>query len=146
MNSENQENITLQKIKCVRNWLEGKHVTSLEKCDYYLVSSAFVGAQVGTIIAMPVCGALASSSIGWPSIFYVFGALGICWALLWVFLGADHPATHRFISKAEQAYIETNLGSTLSTDTVCDSSHSRNRHLYNNQTSRLTRNTSDFIQ
>lgn len=82
---------------------------------------------------MPVCGALASSSIGWPSIFYIFGALGISWVLLWVFLGADHPATHRFISKAEKAYIETNLGSTLSTNTVCGSSHSFNRYLYNDE-------------
>ncbi|PNF23027.1 putative inorganic phosphate cotransporter [Cryptotermes secundus] len=76
----------------------------------------YAGGQVGTIIAMPLSGALASSSIGWPSIFYIFGALGICWVLLWVFLGADRPATHRFISKAEKAYIETNLGSTLSTN------------------------------
>jgi sugar phosphate permease len=72
---------------------------------------------------MAVCGVLASSSIGWPSIFYIFGAVGILWAVLWFFLGADRPGTHKFISKEEQAYIETNLGSQVSTDKVCGNSH-----------------------
>jgi MFS family permease len=87
------------------------------------VSSICTGAQFGTIVAMAVCGALASSSIGWPSIFYIFGAVGILWVVLWVFLGADRPGTHKFISKEEQAYIEANLGSIVSTDTVCGNSH-----------------------
>lgn len=90
--------------------------------------SIYTGGQIGTIIAMPICGALASSAIGWPSIFYIFGALGICWVLLWMFLGADSPGTHRFISKAEQLYIETNLGCKVSTDTVRGSSHFYNTH------------------
>jgi MFS family permease len=87
------------------------------------VSSIFTGAQLGTIISMPVCGALASSSIGWPSIFYIFGAVGFLWVVLWFFLAADRPGTHKFISKEEQAYIETNLGSKVSSDTVCGNSH-----------------------
>jgi MFS family permease len=88
-----------------------------------LVPSICTGAQLGTIIAMPVCGVLASSSIGWPSIFYIFGAVGMLWVVLWFFVGADRPGTHKFISKAEQAYIETNLGSKVSTNTVCGNSH-----------------------
>jgi hypothetical protein len=48
------------------------------------------------------------------------------WVVFWVFLGADRPGTHKFISKAEQAYIETNLGSKVSTDTVRGNSHLRN--------------------
>jgi hypothetical protein len=75
---------------------------------------------------MSASGVLASSSIGWPSIFYIFGAVGILWVLLWFALGADRPGTHKFISKEEQAYIETNLGCKVSTDTVCG-----NWHLYN---------------
>ena len=87
------------------------------------VSSIHTGGQPGTILAMSVGGALASSSIGWPSIFYVFGAMGILWVVFWVFLGADRPGTHKFISEEEQEYIETNLGSKVSTDTVCGCSH-----------------------
>lgn len=82
-----------------------------------LATIVYAGAPLGTIVAMSVCGALASSSIGWPSIFYVFGALGFLWVVLWFFLGADRPDTHKFISKEEQAYIETSLGSKVSTDT-----------------------------
>ena len=87
------------------------------------VSFICTGGQPGTILAMFGGGALASSSIGWPSIFYVFGAAGFLWVVLWVFLVADHPSTHKFISKEEQAYIEKNLGSKVSTDTVCGNSH-----------------------
>jgi hypothetical protein len=77
---------------------------------------------------MPISGALASSAIGWPSIFYIFGALGICWVLLWMFLGANSPGIHRFISKVERVYIETNLGSKVSTNTVRGSKHFYNTH------------------
>ena len=87
------------------------------------VSSICTGAPLGTIVAMSVCGALASSSIGWPSIFYIFGALGFLWVGLWFFLGADRPDTHKFISEEEKTYIETNLGSKVSTDTVCGILH-----------------------
>jgi len=31
------------------------------------------GAYFGTVISMPLSGALAESSAGWPSIFYFFG-------------------------------------------------------------------------
>ena len=67
---------------------------------------------------MPLCGLLASSSLGWPSIFYLFGGVGIGWSVLWFFLGADRPSTAKFISQAERDYIETNLGSIQSTDSV----------------------------
>jgi MFS family permease len=104
--------------------LEGRREANSESCNIHV--SVCTGAQIGTIIAMPICGTLASSAIGWPSIFYIFGAVGICWALLWVFMGADSPSTHKFISEAEQLYIETNLGSVVSTDTVCGNSHFSN--------------------
>lgn len=43
----------------------------------------YAGAQFGTIISMPISGLLAEYS--WPSIFYVFGLLGVVWSLafLW---------------------------------------------------------------
>jgi len=87
------------------------------------VSSICTGEQAGTIIVMSVGGALASSTIGWPAVSYTFGAVGFFWVVCWFFLGADRPGTHKFISKEEQAYIETNLRSKVSTDKVCGSSH-----------------------
>lgn len=74
--------------------------------DYLLCSSS--GAQAGTVLAMPVTGALAESA-GWEAPFYLFGALGLAWVVAWFFFGADSPSTHRTISKAERDYIETSL-------------------------------------
>ncbi|KAJ9590350.1 hypothetical protein L9F63_027811, partial [Diploptera punctata] len=80
-----------------------------------LATYVYAGSQVGTIITMSLSGKM-SSTIGWPSIFYLFGGIGIGWAVLWFFFGADHPRSAKFISKAEKDYIETNLGSIQSTD------------------------------
>jgi hypothetical protein len=42
---------------------------------YYVYFCILLGAQLGTVIAMPICGILADSDFlgGWPSVFYVFG-------------------------------------------------------------------------
>ncbi|GLV41829.1 uncharacterized protein CBL_13561 [Carabus blaptoides fortunei] len=70
----------------------------------------YAGAQFGTVIAMPVSGYLAESSIGWPSIFFVFGAAGIIWSVAWYLLGANDPSDHSSISQEEKKYIESSLG------------------------------------
>jgi len=58
---------------------------------------------------MPISGFLAASKIGWPSIFYVFGALSIIWSTIFLFCGADSPSSHRTISQEEKEYIEDSL-------------------------------------
>ncbi|XP_067213756.1 putative inorganic phosphate cotransporter isoform X2 [Linepithema humile] len=70
---------------------------------------AYAGAQFGTVIAMPISGFLAASNVGWPSIFYLFGALSILWSVSFFFLGADSPSNHRSISEEEKEYIEKSL-------------------------------------
>ncbi|XP_032683850.1 LOW QUALITY PROTEIN: uncharacterized protein LOC116850093 [Odontomachus brunneus] len=70
---------------------------------------AYAGAQFGTVIALPICGALAASATGWPGIFYLFGALGILWSICFFLLGADSPSKHRSISQEERVYIEESL-------------------------------------
>jgi hypothetical protein len=42
---------------------------------------------------------------GWPSIFYVFGAIGIAWFVLWWCVASATPAEHGFISEKEKNYI-----------------------------------------
>ncbi|XP_067010450.1 putative inorganic phosphate cotransporter [Anabrus simplex] len=76
-----------------------------------MATYVYAGSQVGTIIAMPICGLLIPSSAGWPSVFYVFGGLGIAWAVLWFFMGSNRPSQHPFISEAERKYIEDSIGS-----------------------------------
>ncbi|XP_003424100.3 putative inorganic phosphate cotransporter isoform X1 [Nasonia vitripennis] len=74
---------------------------------------AYAGGQLGTVLTMPISGQLAASSLGWPSIFYVFGALGIGWAGLFLTLGSDEPESHSKISEAEKRYIRESLGKTV---------------------------------
>nr|XP_050846218.1 putative inorganic phosphate cotransporter isoform X1 [Vespula vulgaris] len=69
----------------------------------------YAGAQFGTVIALPLSGLLAGSSIGWPSIFYISGAFSICWSIIFLFLGSDTPTTHSTISFEEKMYIASNL-------------------------------------
>lgn len=69
----------------------------------------FAGAQAGTVIGMPVSGILCQW-LGWESVFYVFGVIGVIWAIMWFFLTYNAPATHPRISAAEREFIESSLG------------------------------------
>ena len=66
-----------------------------------------LGPQFGTIISLILSGFLADSEIlgGWPSVFYIFGGLGLLLALLWFLLIRDNPTQHPRISKQELDYI-----------------------------------------
>jgi ACS family sodium-dependent inorganic phosphate cotransporter-like MFS transporter 5 len=77
---------------------------------HFVGTFAYAGGQLGTVLTMPISGQLAASSLGWPSIFYFFGILGIGWAVLFYCLGCDEPAVHSRISDAERVYIDQSLG------------------------------------
>lgn len=64
----------------------------------------------GTVVTMPLSGALSSSKMGWPSVFYVFGASGILWSIVFFYMGADMPSEHRTICPRERRYIDGSLG------------------------------------
>uniref|UniRef100_A0A6M2DZ02 Putative inorganic phosphate cotransporter rhagoletis zephyria n=1 Tax=Xenopsylla cheopis TaxID=163159 RepID=A0A6M2DZ02_XENCH len=83
-----------------------------------LATYAYGGSQFGTVLAMPLSGLLASSSMGWPSIFYFIGGIGIVWSVLWFFLGSNSPAACSRISEEEKAYIQNSLGQSLKNDEV----------------------------
>lgn len=71
---------------------------------------AYAGAQFGTVIMLAVSGVLAASSMGWPSIFYISGAAGVLWAILWFIFGSNSPVESRSISPEERNFIESSLG------------------------------------
>lgn len=71
-----------------------------------LAGIGFAGSYAGTVIAMPLCGFLAEY-LGWESIFYVFGAAGISWTIVWYALASEAPETNRFITEEESRYIIT---------------------------------------
>lgn len=70
----------------------------------------YAGAQFGTVVMLAVSGVLAASSMGWPSIFYISGAAGCIWSVLWFFFGSNSPVEHRSISPEERNFIESSLG------------------------------------
>lgn len=70
----------------------------------------YSGAQFGIFIMMLISGDIASSIMGWPGIFYISGALGLVWSVVWVFYGSDSPADYRHITTAERNYLEQSAG------------------------------------
>lgn len=56
-------------------------------------------------------GFLASSFMGWPSIFYISGSVSGMWAILWLFFGSNSPSDYKYISAEEKEFIQSSLGS-----------------------------------
>ncbi|XP_050546651.1 putative inorganic phosphate cotransporter [Daktulosphaira vitifoliae] len=71
----------------------------------FVVSSV----QLGTMTTLAGSGWLASTRVGWPSIFYVGGTINLTWAVIFYFLGAETPQAHALISRHEIRYIEESL-------------------------------------
>ena len=74
-----------------------------------MASIAFAGNYAGTVVSMPLSGILANS-IGWESIFYVFGSIGIVWFVAWTIIVKKSPQEDPFISEEEKSYIVKQLG------------------------------------
>lgn len=72
-----------------------------------MVGSSTSGAWFGNIVALPLGGLLCVYGFdgGWPSIFYVFGALGLFWSIIFMIVIADGPKKHWFISTNEKNYL-----------------------------------------
>ncbi|XP_017880754.1 vesicular glutamate transporter 2.2 [Ceratina calcarata] len=74
-----------------------------------LATLAFSGSFFGTVFAMPVAGLMAEH-LGWSSVFYVFGTVGLVWFFYWWIIVQDKPEDDKYISEAELAYIKNSLG------------------------------------
>ncbi|CAG9857052.1 unnamed protein product [Phyllotreta striolata] len=70
----------------------------------------FSGSTLGLVVTYSLTGCLCRSSWGWPSNFYLFGALGVAWSALYYCLGRDGPGSVGSITREERVYIERSLG------------------------------------
>ena len=72
----------------------------------------FTGAQIGTVITLPLAGVLSDSTFlgGWPSVFYILGITGCLWFGLWAAFVYESPDIHPFISSKELDFIERGKG------------------------------------
>lgn len=76
-----------------------------------MASIAFAGNYAGTVVSMPLSGIFANA-YGWESVFYIFGAIGCVWFVLWTFMIKTSPEVDRGISTKEKEFILSSLGRT----------------------------------
>ncbi|KAH7727881.1 Major Facilitator Superfamily protein [Aphelenchoides avenae] len=83
-----------------------------------LTALVYTGFQLGPIVTFVTCGYLCKH-VGWESIFYIFGGLGILWSTVWIAFIGDGPGDTACISKAERKYIVESLVGTSKEATLC---------------------------
>lgn len=77
-----------------------------------LSTAAYSGTQAGSVVMLAISGLLASSTMGWPSIFYVSGGGTLVWTAVWILFGSSSPADCARITIEERQFIESMPGST----------------------------------
>jgi MFS family permease len=65
------------------------------------LSLVYSGMFIGSILGLALSPAMIAA-LGWPSVFYVFGSLGVLWYTAWNNRAASTPADDPRISKAEK--------------------------------------------
>lgn len=70
------------------------------------------GIPIGQVAALVVAPMIALAW-GWEWIFYIFGAVGFLWYVLWYFVVARDPASHPRLSARERDEIETGIPGTV---------------------------------
>lgn len=66
-------------------------------------SGMYVGSMLGLGLSPGII-----SSYGWPSVFSIFGCMGILWWLVWTFRASSTPSDDPIIGESERAYISSN--------------------------------------
>ena len=88
-----------------------------------LVGISSSGSRIGNVFALSFGGYLCVNGFagGWPSIFYVFGMMGVSWFFLFIFLTSKTPQNHKFISDKEKSFILEETKKSIETREYCQS-------------------------
>lgn len=70
----------------------------------------YAGGQIGTVVGNSLSGVLIGATGSWESVFYVFGAIGLVWFVLWTLLCYSDPESHPFVSDSEKQYLHKEIG------------------------------------
>uniref|UniRef100_A0A673NRB8 Sialin n=1 Tax=Sinocyclocheilus rhinocerous TaxID=307959 RepID=A0A673NRB8_9TELE len=81
-----------------------------------LLTISYTGAQLGTVVALPLSGQICFY-LDWTYVFYIFGAVGLHWFVLWAYFVSNSPSLHKRISEDEKTYIMASLKNELSPTT-----------------------------
>uniref|UniRef100_A0AAA9U097 Solute carrier family 17 member 1 n=3 Tax=Bos TaxID=9903 RepID=A0AAA9U097_BOVIN len=73
-----------------------------------LTALSLSGLLLGPCIVLLITGFICDS-LGWPMVFYIFGACGCALSVLWFILFYEDPKDHPFISNREKEYITSAL-------------------------------------
>ncbi|KAF7282689.1 hypothetical protein GWI33_002156 [Rhynchophorus ferrugineus] len=82
------------------NW-----IPPLERSNFI---ANMMASSLGAALTMPLSGYLIST-LGWASVFYVTGVIGLVWSILWFVFIYDSPAQHPRITEEERLEIETKI-------------------------------------
>ena len=83
--------------------LLGKWFPSTEKATANSIAST--GGSVGGLLAMGL-GPLMAQALGWQKAMLMLGGISIAFAVLWLYCGADKPASCDWISRGELQYLQ----------------------------------------
>uniref|UniRef100_A0A8D9FAW6 Sialin n=2 Tax=Cacopsylla melanoneura TaxID=428564 RepID=A0A8D9FAW6_9HEMI len=75
--------------------------------------TSYLGSSFGLALSYPLCG-FVIDLLGWEAAFYITGAIGVVWYLVWMYMVYDTPDQHPRISVDEKEYIQSALGDTVS--------------------------------
>ncbi|XP_028142913.1 sialin-like isoform X2 [Diabrotica virgifera virgifera] len=84
-----------------------------------LIAIAWSGGYLGAVVSMPFSSLLATY-LGWESIFYFFGGVGLIWYIFWIIFARDAPEKDSRISKEELLYIRESINATRQIKEVVD--------------------------
>lgn len=65
----------------------------------------YSGMYTGSILGLAVSPHMVEV-LSWPSVFYIFGSVGVLWYFLWQGQASSTPSADPAISKEERSYIE----------------------------------------
>ncbi|XP_046330760.2 putative inorganic phosphate cotransporter isoform X4 [Haliotis rufescens] len=111
-NSQEREGFTIPGLFAV--W--GKWAPPTERSR--LICITYSGNISATALVFPLSAFLCKVNFagGWPSVFYLYGVLGLLWTFIWMFCMYDEPAHHPRIHPKELQYIEASLGRSTTKD------------------------------
>ncbi|KAJ1357853.1 hypothetical protein KIN20_016110 [Parelaphostrongylus tenuis] len=85
----------------------GKWFTKTEKSTVAAMYTS--GNQLAAGFSALISSFLCTLSPGWPLIFYIFGAVGFVWCIVWYIFATNSPYTNKFISKEECSYLAEHI-------------------------------------
>lgn len=74
------------------------------------------GMALSLALATPICAWLIKA-YGWPAVFYLSGAIGFVWTLVWLIYAKDNPADHPGVNKQELELIQQGQGKEAKSET-----------------------------